>query len=69
MGVPVGKAIALLLCLVGTAGGCLPAPKNLAASTLRSEPSVITAGGPRPVVDWRSVGSVTAPMNQGDIGT
>ncbi|KAM3207193.1 hypothetical protein ACQJBY_062417 [Aegilops geniculata] len=67
------KAIVLLLCLIGTAGGalgglCIPPPRS-AARTPRLATSVLTPTTPRPSLDWRARGAVMPVMFQGQIGS
>ncbi|CAL4890319.1 unnamed protein product [Urochloa decumbens] len=67
----VGKLVvfaALLLCLAGTAVACIPPPKwAIMPDSDDAPPPVVfpAAPAPRPVVDWRARGAVTAPKNQG----
>ncbi|KAM3206883.1 hypothetical protein ACQJBY_062201 [Aegilops geniculata] len=67
------KTIALLVCLLGTAGGtsganCIPRPRS-ATFTPRSAASIFTARTPPPMVDWRAHGAVTPVMDQGVLGS
>lgn len=63
--------VALLLCLAGMAGACIPPPKSASMPRSAAPPVVVfpAAPTPRPVVDWRARGAVTAPMNQGSLRT